>query len=32
VECCFVVELPELKGREKIKGYDIFNLVEFEGE
>ena len=32
VECCFVVELPELKGREKIKGYSIFNLVEFEGE
>ena len=32
VECCFVVELPELKGREKIQGYSIFNLVDFEGE
>ncbi|MBN2052375.1 adenine phosphoribosyltransferase [Candidatus Woesearchaeota archaeon] len=32
LECCFVVELPELKGRQKIKGYPIFNLVEFEGE
>lgn len=32
VECAFVVELPELKGREKIKGYDVFALTEFEGE
>lgn len=32
VECCFVVELPELKGREKMKGHSIFNLVDFEGE
>jgi adenine phosphoribosyltransferase len=32
VECCFVVELPELKGREKLQGYSIFNLVDFEGE
>ena len=32
VECAFVVELPELKGREKIEGYDIFTLMEFEGE
>ncbi len=32
VECAFVVELPELKGREKIKGYKIFSMVEFEGE
>ncbi|MFH1431266.1 MAG: S-methyl-5'-thioadenosine phosphorylase [Nanoarchaeota archaeon] len=33
VECCFVIELPELKGREKLEqaGYDIFSLVEFEG-
>jgi adenine phosphoribosyltransferase len=31
VECCFVVELPELKGREKLQGYTIFNLVDFEG-
>ncbi|MBW2990318.1 adenine phosphoribosyltransferase [Candidatus Woesearchaeota archaeon] len=32
VECCFVVELPELKGRDKIQGYSVFNLVDFEGE
>ena len=32
VECAFVVELPELKGREKIKGHNIFTLTEFEGE
>jgi adenine phosphoribosyltransferase len=32
VECCFVVELPELKGREKLLNYTIFNLVDFEGE
>ncbi|MBI4979952.1 adenine phosphoribosyltransferase [Candidatus Woesearchaeota archaeon] len=28
----FVIDLPELKGREKLQGYDIFNLVEFEGD
>ncbi len=32
VECAFVVELPELKGRELIKEYPVFNLVEFDGE
>jgi len=32
VELAFVVELPDLKGREKIKGYKIFTLTEFEGE
>ncbi len=32
VECAFVVELPDLKGREKIKGYPIFTLTQFEGE
>lgn len=32
VECAFVVELPDLKGREQIKGYNIFTLTEFEGE
>jgi adenine phosphoribosyltransferase len=31
-ECCFVVELPGLKGREKLEGYPVFNLIEFEGE
>ena len=32
VECAFVVELPDLKGRERIKGYKVFALTEFEGE
>ena len=32
IECAFLVELPDLKGREKIKGYKIFTLTEFEGE
>jgi len=32
VELAFIVELPDLKGRDKIKGYKIFTLTEFEGE
>ena len=32
LECAFIVELPELKGREKIKGQKIFTICEFEGE
>ncbi|MDP7416717.1 MAG: adenine phosphoribosyltransferase [Desulfobacterales bacterium] len=32
VECAFLVELPDLKGREKIKAYNIFTLTSFEGE
>jgi adenine phosphoribosyltransferase len=32
IELAFVIELPDLKGREKIKGYKIFTLTEFEGE
>mgnify|MGYP001613902404 CR=1 FL=1 len=32
LECAVVVELPELNGREKLKEYDVFSLVEFEGE
>jgi len=32
VECAFLVELPDLNGREQIKGYKIFTLTEFEGE
>ena len=31
-EIAFVVELPDLKGREKLKDYNIFSLVEFEGD
>ncbi len=32
IELAFVVELPDLKGREKIKDYKIFTLTEFEGD
>lgn len=34
VECSFVVELPDLKGREKLerKGLKVFSMVEFEGD
>jgi adenine phosphoribosyltransferase len=32
VECACVVELPDLKGREKIKGEKFFSIVKFEGE
>lgn len=34
VECAFVIDLPELKGRKKLeeRGYKTFALVEFEGE
>ena len=31
-EIAFVVEIIDLKGREKLKNYNIFSLVEFEGE
>ncbi|MBW2296792.1 MAG: adenine phosphoribosyltransferase, partial [Deltaproteobacteria bacterium] len=32
LECGFIVELPDLKGREKIKGEKVFSICEFEGE
>lgn len=34
VECAFVVDLPDLKGRDKLEeaGYKVFTMVEFEGE
>lgn len=32
VECAFIVELPDLNGRKKIKDLDIFTLCEFEGD
>ena len=28
----YVIDLPELKGKEKLKDYNVFNLIEFEGE
>jgi adenine phosphoribosyltransferase len=32
VECAFVVELPDLKGRDVISKYPVWTLVEFEGD
>ncbi len=32
LECAFVIELPDLKGREMIRDYKVFTLTEFEGE
>ncbi len=32
VECAFVVELPDLKGRDLIKGQKVYSMVTFEGE
>ncbi|MDD9304161.1 MAG: adenine phosphoribosyltransferase [Desulfobacter sp.] len=32
VECAFIVELPDLKGKEKIPGTPVFSIIEFEGE
>ncbi|MBS3094259.1 adenine phosphoribosyltransferase [Candidatus Pacearchaeota archaeon] len=32
VEFAFVIDLPDLKGKEKIAKYKVFSLVEFEGE
>ena len=32
VECAFIVELVDLKGRDKLKGENIYSIVEFEGE
>lgn len=31
VKICFVMELAGLKGREKLKGYDIESLITYEG-
>lgn len=32
IECAFLIELPDLKGREQVKDCDIFAIMEFEGE
>jgi adenine phosphoribosyltransferase len=32
LECAFVVELPDLKGREKLGNRKVFSIIEFEGE
>lgn len=31
-ELAFIVELPDLKGREQVKKYPVFAITEFEGE
>ena len=30
--CTCVIELPDLKGRERLAGYPLFTLISFEGE
>ena len=32
VECAFAIELPDLKGKEKLSKYPVFSLIKFEGE
>jgi len=32
VGIAFIIELVDLNGRNKLKGYDIFSLVEYKGE
>ena len=32
LECAFVIDLPDLKGKEKLNGHNTFSLVEFDGE
>ncbi len=32
VGCAFVIELPELKGRKRVANFELFKLVDFEGE
>jgi adenine phosphoribosyltransferase len=32
VECAFVLELPDLRGRQKLGNHRVFSIVEFEGE
>ena len=32
VGACVFIELPDLKGRDRLKGYPVFSAVSFEGE
>ena len=34
IECCFVIDLPDIGGRERLQnmGQKVFTLCEFEGE
>ena len=32
IECAFVVELPDLNGKEKLGNKKVFSIIEFEGD
>lgn len=32
IECAFLIELPDLKGRDQLQGCKVFAMMEFEGE
>lgn len=32
IECSFIVDLPDLKGKEKLNKYPVYTMVEFEGD
>ncbi len=32
LECAFIVELPDLKGRSQIQGCKVYSITKFEGE
>ena len=32
VETAFVIDLPDLNGKDRLKGYKVFSLMSFEGE
>lgn len=32
IGCAFIIDLPDLKGKEKLSKYNIFTVVEFKGE
>lgn len=32
IECCFIIELPDLNGRKKLAKYHAFSIVKFYGE
>lgn len=32
IECAVVIELPDLGGRERLRGYEVFSMVSFEGD
>ena len=32
IELAFLIELTDLKGREKLRGHPVFSLIEFQGE